>query len=153
MTIYLTPGDFSVDLDQFAAAISTVQTEADNIGVYTSQITGVMQDAQSAWVSPAGQTFAVVAQACNTQMASLNGLLSDMIQRMQTTHQNYQDAEETNTANMGGGGGGGGGGGNQDYVTNQPQPGSQPLTMPSGQVSTSQAGTIPLNEPTARVSG
>jgi WXG100 family type VII secretion target len=154
MTIDLTPGEFSVDLDQFAAAISTVQTEADNIGVYTTQITGVMQVVQSAWSSPAGQSFAVVAQACNTQMAGLNELLSEMVQRMQTTQQNYQDAEETNTANMGGGGGGGGGGGTQDFATNQPQPGSQPLAEPGGRVSgTSQAGTVPLSEPTARVSG
>jgi uncharacterized protein YukE len=153
MTIYLTPGEFSVDLDLFSAAISTVQTEADNIGVNTTAITGVMRDVQSAWISPAGQSFAVVAQACNTQMASLNELLSEMIQRMQTTQQNYQEAEETNTNNMGGGGGGGGGG-TQHSVTNQPQPGSQPLAMPIGRViGPSQAGTIPLAEPTGRVSG
>jgi uncharacterized protein YukE len=153
MTNSLTPSEFTVDLDQYAAAISTVQNEADNIGVYTSQITGVMQVAQSAWSSPAGQSFAVVAEACNTQMASLNGLLSDMLQRMRATQLTYQDAEEANTNNMGGGGGGGGGG-TQDYVTNQPQPGSQPLAAPSGRVgSTSQAETITLAEPTARVSG
>jgi WXG100 family type VII secretion target len=96
----ITISEFRVDLDHLESAIGTVQAQADSINNSCQAITGVMQDIPGAWNTPAGQTFSVLTQACITQMDALNGLLAEMIQRMQAAYQTYLNAEQTNFSNL-----------------------------------------------------
>jgi WXG100 family type VII secretion target len=96
----ITISEFRVDLDDLESAIGTVQAQADSINSSCQAITGVMQDIPGAWNTPAGQTFSVLTQACITQMDALNGLLAEMIQRMQAAYQTYLNAEQTNFSNL-----------------------------------------------------
>jgi uncharacterized protein YukE len=59
-----------------------------------------MQAAEANWTSPSSASFAAVQQACTTQMAALDDLLTEMITRLKATYQNYLDAETANTSNL-----------------------------------------------------
>jgi hypothetical protein len=96
----LTMAEFKVDLAQFQNAIQVVSAQADVIDTNCQDITAAMRVAPLSWVTPSGKTFDELAQACNTQMQALTGLLTEMVQRMQAAYQTYLATEEANTRNL-----------------------------------------------------
>jgi uncharacterized protein YukE len=96
----LTPGEFKVDLSQFEDAIRAVTAQSGVIEARCQDITALGQSVQSAWVTPAGQGFADLAQACSKQSTALTALLTEMIQRMQAAYQSYLAAEQANFKNL-----------------------------------------------------
>jgi WXG100 family type VII secretion target len=98
----VTPGSsqFTVDLEQFSDAITTVTTCQNAISQDYSQIQSELTAVADAWSSPAGQSYEDVQSALNSAMQNLEGLLAEILTRMQQTYQNYQDTEQTNSTNL-----------------------------------------------------
>jgi hypothetical protein len=96
----LTMAEFKVDLAQFENAIQVVSAQAGIIDSSCQSVTTFMQIAPQSWVTPSGQTFDELAQACNRQLQALTGLLTEMVQRMQAAYQTYLATEEANTRNL-----------------------------------------------------
>ncbi|MYS23327.1 WXG100 family type VII secretion target, partial [Streptomyces sp. DvalAA-14] len=96
---FMTPASWTNDLKELADAITFVQGKADTIADQISTITTQYSTLEEIWATPAGQTFTDVATRVNSAMQQLQTLLGDTTDRMQMTHDNYQQAEEKNTAN------------------------------------------------------
>lgn len=95
----LTLAQLRVDLDQFEAAIGTVQAQYDIINTNCQVISELMRGVEPGWISPAGQTFDTLTRACVAQLTTLTDLLQEMGSRMQTTYQQYLDVEHANYNN------------------------------------------------------
>jgi uncharacterized protein YukE len=96
----MTMAEFKVDLAQLQNAIQVVSAQAGSIDTNCQDITAAMAVAPQSWVTPSGQTFDELAQACDRQMQALTGLLTEMVQRMQAAYQTYLATEEANTRNL-----------------------------------------------------
>jgi WXG100 family type VII secretion target len=95
----MTPAAWAVDLAKMADAIATVKTKAGSIDDHISTITGEYANVGYRWSSPAGQTFSDVTTKATAAMKDMQNMLSDMISRMQLTHDNYETTENVNTQN------------------------------------------------------
>ena len=91
---------FTVDLGDFSDAIGRVSADRDTINAANAQIVAEFQAVENAWHSPAGESFTSFLTDLTSTTQKLQELLDDMVSRMQTTYQNYSDAETTNTANL-----------------------------------------------------
>ena len=100
MTTYLTLAEFTVDLDDFNDAITTIQAAATAIGDDVTQINTTCATLETEWISPAATTFAGLAGNVKTAMGTMTDLLEEMISRMQTSAQNYRATEQANTNNV-----------------------------------------------------
>ena len=99
-TTTLTPAEFKVDMAQFAQAITTVSQDRDTIEADITQLKALFTQVEQAWISPSGATFIAVQDKFNSAVDELSTLLNQMIQRMQTTYNNYLVAETKNYNNL-----------------------------------------------------
>jgi WXG100 family type VII secretion target len=98
MTISAT--EFSVDLQQLADAITSVQRSHDAIVSLTGQFNHLLGKVPSAWSGPSELTFAPLVPQVQSALQDLQTLLQDMITSMQTSYDNYQSTELANVSNL-----------------------------------------------------
>jgi WXG100 family type VII secretion target len=98
MTISAT--EFSVDLEQLAEAITTVQGCHDTIVLLSHQLNELLGQVPGAWSAPSEQTFSPLVPPVQSAIQSLLTLLQDMVNSMQTSHANYQSTELANVASL-----------------------------------------------------
>jgi hypothetical protein len=96
----MTLAEFEVAVGELHDAIGTVRSAAAAIENDCTAIKGLCATLETAWVSPAGQTFTELTQVVNQVMDSLTGLLDDTVTRMQTTYDAYLAVEKQNTNNV-----------------------------------------------------
>ncbi|TDD81478.1 hypothetical protein E1293_18605 [Actinomadura darangshiensis] len=94
------PGGFEVDLGALSAAISSVTAEQTNISGSLDEIRLKMNGLPESWNSPAYSSFDEVRAWFGTASTSVLDLLGDLIVRMQTSYDNYAEAEGTNVGNL-----------------------------------------------------
>ncbi len=99
-SIVMTPQAWKVDLPVFLDAIGFVETYSFLIALATAEIQAQYSAIESAWSSPGGSSFHGIAAAVNTGIDYLNTMLTDIVQRMQTSYQNYLNTENTNAQNV-----------------------------------------------------
>jgi WXG100 family type VII secretion target len=76
-----------------------VKGKASSVSDRISTISTQYSTIEELWSTPAGQSFSDVATKVNNAMAQLQTLLGDTTDRMQMTHDNYQQAEDKNAKN------------------------------------------------------
>jgi uncharacterized protein YukE len=96
----MTPGAWAIDLQKMADAITTVKTKSGSIDGHVTAITGEYTKVSAKWSSPAGETFADVTKKASTAMTDMQTMLTDMVSRMQLSHDNYYNTEVLNTKNV-----------------------------------------------------
>jgi WXG100 family type VII secretion target len=92
--------EWYVDLAQFGDAITTVSGCQNSIEVSFSQIQESLNYLESYWQSPAGSTYAATQQALIGAASQLLSVLGQILGAMNTTMQNYQQAEQANASNL-----------------------------------------------------
>src|SRR4051794_18482302 len=97
MVTYVSAAEWKVDLQQLADAIGTVSAERDAIKLDSDQLKAYFLEIETDWKGPAGNSFITLQTAFNSSMDELTTLLDDIVERMQTVHTNYVEAETDNT--------------------------------------------------------
>lgn len=96
----LTWSEFKVDLAQMRDAIGSVRRESDLIYGYMGQISAEFKGVKAAWVSPAELSFDDVQTWFTKASDDLHHLLEEMINRLQTSYDNYYATELANSQNL-----------------------------------------------------
>ncbi|MCO5975085.1 WXG100 family type VII secretion target, partial [Actinoallomurus soli] len=97
---YMTPGSYKVDLQALANSIVVIQRQRDRISDTFDQINTRMSGLDAYWKGPAAETFDPVRTWYTQASSDLLGILDEIITRMTKSHDNYQDAESKNAANV-----------------------------------------------------
>jgi uncharacterized protein YukE len=97
---YMSPGSWGIDLQALLNAIAAVQRERNTISDTLDQIDTKLSDLDRYWKGPAADTFEPVAKWYTEVKSDLLGILDDIITRMTKSHDNYQNAESGNAANV-----------------------------------------------------
>jgi uncharacterized protein YukE len=100
MSTTISVAAFKVDLQGLADAISSIKSDAASIYDSVGSIDALLQHAETLWVSPGGTTFADLYPQLADEMASLVGILYEMVQRMQAAYDNYNSIELDNVASL-----------------------------------------------------
>ncbi|MDX3322433.1 WXG100 family type VII secretion target, partial [Streptomyces sp. ME03-5684b] len=96
----MTPYSWMVDLQEMAGAILKVRSRAEAIEGHVDAISSQYSNVRHDWSSPAGTTFDEVSTQAEKAMSKLGHLLTDMLERMQITHDNYERTELANVNNV-----------------------------------------------------
>jgi WXG100 family type VII secretion target len=99
-TVTVGSQEFTVDLEQFSAAITTVSGCQSAIESYFSQIASKMSSLEDSWVGPAGSSYAELQSSLVAAGNQMIDVLSQIVQAMRTTYGTYLNAETTNAANL-----------------------------------------------------
>ena len=94
------PGGFEIDLGVLSAAITSVTGEKTNIGGSLDDIRLKTNGLSESWNSPAHGSFDEVRAWFDRASTDVLDLLGDLIVRMQTSYDNYSEAEGTNVHNL-----------------------------------------------------
>ncbi|WP_433174885.1 WXG100 family type VII secretion target [Actinoallomurus sp. CA-150999] len=94
------PGDFKVLLQSLHDAIGTVTREKSTISTELAAIDRNTTDLVADWNSPAEETFDVITKWFGQASRDLTDALDDIIKRLQTTCNNYAQAETHNYQNV-----------------------------------------------------
>jgi uncharacterized protein YukE len=98
--VYMTPQAWGVDLPEFHDAIAFVRGKSGLIEDHIDAIHRKSQAIYRGWTSPAGDTFGDVSRKAATAMLVLQGLLEEMVTRMNKSYDNYLVTEQANTKNL-----------------------------------------------------
>ena len=99
-TIEIGSTEFQVDMVQMKDAIATVAADTATIESDFHQIEARLRSISSVWISPAGETFEDLYPVLVQRGEAMVQLLHSMVDRMRTTYANYEQAEQTNAANL-----------------------------------------------------
>jgi uncharacterized protein YukE len=92
--------EFGIALAKLHDAIGTVQDASNKISFSVEQIDVRMRNLSAYWHSPAFTSFDDVHTWFRHASTDLADLLTELVSRMQTSYDNYRNAEWTNTKNM-----------------------------------------------------
>lgn len=96
----LTPQGWAVDLAQMADALALIRSKSQLISDHNDTILQQCQNAEDAWTSPAGETFADASDNVQTVLTDLHRMVENIGDRMQQQYDNYQQAEKANVKNL-----------------------------------------------------
>jgi WXG100 family type VII secretion target len=99
-TVVVGSQQFQVDLQQFTDAIGTVTADRNTIADDFGQIKSALNNLGSSWQSPAGGTYDTLQTSLTSATQQMISVLDDIISRMNTTYQNYDNAENSNAQNL-----------------------------------------------------
>jgi WXG100 family type VII secretion target len=99
-SIIIGSSEFQVDLAQFSAAITTVSGCRDAIQEDLTQLESAFSSLASSWQSPAGETYNELQSSLVSAANQMMDVLNEMVTRMQTTQETYENAESSNAANL-----------------------------------------------------
>jgi WXG100 family type VII secretion target len=91
---------FTVDLEQFSEAITTVTTCQSAISTDFSDIKSELTKVLDAWSGPAAESYSDVQKALDSAMQTLENVLGQIVSRMNVTYSNYLNAEQANSSNL-----------------------------------------------------
>ena len=97
--LIMTAESWRVDLQAFSDSLSLVSAKAHDISGFCDTIKGQYGLIEMSWSSPAGGTFSDAATKANNAMDTTRALLSDVINRMKMSYDNYVQAEHANVQN------------------------------------------------------
>jgi uncharacterized protein YukE len=99
--VVMTAHSWAVDLAQLENAIAVVSGVALSIERHHSTIVSLCGEVDDdVWQSPGGQTFSDVSARLNDAMTTLDQLMDDIVDRMRTSYDNYEQAEKAATQNF-----------------------------------------------------
>ncbi|MBM7091496.1 WXG100 family type VII secretion target [Streptomyces sp. NPDC012461] len=98
----ISPGEFTVALGELRSAIDTLRRENEHVSTLVNQIHGHFEATQNFWKSPSSSSFETMAEWFTRSSRDLEEILAEAALRMQTSYDNYVQAEHSNTRNVGG---------------------------------------------------
>lgn len=96
----MTAQSWQVDFEKISSDILTIKSRIGPISDEIANIRGQFTFIESAWRSPAGESFSDVAARVTGALFTLKDLLSEMVTRMEASYANYVVAEEKALQNM-----------------------------------------------------
>ncbi|MBU7600418.1 WXG100 family type VII secretion target [Streptomyces sp. P38-E01] len=95
--------EWRAHLADLKSATEVVRKQSKSISETMASIDSKMNEIADDWSSPAHGSFDDVKKWFHTVEHELETLLDDIVNRMDTSHRNYLDAESTNLNNLGDG--------------------------------------------------
>jgi len=99
----LTPREFQIELGDLRTAIGVVHRERAAISASVQRVKAEFDRTSEAWRTPSAAGYEDVRLWLDRATADLEELLAEMARRLERAHDNYAQAEETNTRNLAGG--------------------------------------------------
>src|SRR5690606_40883530 len=82
------------------SAIDTLRRENEHVSTLVNQIHGHFEATQNFWKSPSSSSFETMAEWFTRSSRDLEEILAEAALRMQTSYDNYVQAEHSNTRNV-----------------------------------------------------
>lgn len=91
---------FKVDLQQLLDAIAQIRQDRDGISDDFANITSKFDALQGTWQGPAATSYEQLSVSLQNATSQMLDVLSDVISRMQTSYESYENTETTNSQNL-----------------------------------------------------
>ena len=92
--------EFRVDLQQLQDAIGQISQDRGGISDDFASIISRFDATQAAWQGPAANSFEELRVTLQNATTTLLDLLAEVISRMQSSYDSYENAETTNSQNL-----------------------------------------------------
>jgi WXG100 family type VII secretion target len=98
--VVMTPGAWRVDLKTMKEVITTITGRIKVISEAQETLGQQRGFVESAWTSPAGDTFSDVSDQVDQAMAHMGSVLENLVAKLQQTYDNYMETEAQAVKNL-----------------------------------------------------